>query len=112
MRFGHRNQPPSLADRGHNASKSGHPGTRSVRISARDVLWLVLAGFFLAGYVTTVIAGLRLAAEGGSYLALLSVPLGGVGAWWLVVGAWRRTAFARRRRSSRFRGADLSDDES
>lgn len=111
MRFWHRNRPPWLPDRGHNASKYGHRGTRQVRVNARDVFWLVLAALFLTGYVTTVIAGFRLAAEGGSYLALLSVPLGGVAAWWLVVGAWRRTAFGGRRRSSRSRQIDLSDDE-
>lgn len=67
----------------------------------RDYIWAAIAIVVLVLLGVSVVAILLAVALGGVWSALLSLPIGALFYWWIGVGAWRRTVWARRSLGSR-----------
>ena len=59
----------------------------------RDYAWAAMTFVMLLLFLGALINAVWALATGGSWVAVVGVPVAAIFYWWLGMGAWRRTAW-------------------
>ena len=66
------------------------------RPRAADYAWAAVVALIALGFMAGLVSALWQVATGRGFGDALWLPVGLVSAWWLGLGAWRRTVWGRR----------------